>query len=112
VQRSWRFEINERMLADGSVREELKELEVRATARQLKERGVEAVAILLLHSYRNPIHEQRVKAIFAAEIAHAFVTASHELSQEYREFERASTVVANAYVGPRVASYLGELVPE
>ena len=109
VKRSWRYEINERVRADGSVHEELDEAQVRALARQLKERGVEAVAILLLHSYRNPTHEQRVKAVFTAEIPGAFITSSHELSQEYREFERASTVVANAYIGPRVEAYLGEL---
>ena len=71
--------------------------------------GVEAVAILLLHSYRNPAHEVRVKQIVQEELPGAFVSASHELSQEYREFERVSTVAANAYVGPRVATYLGEL---
>ena len=63
----------------------------------------------LLHSYCNPAHEQRVKAIVQEEIPGVFVTASHELSQEYREFERVSTVAANAYVGPRVSAYLGEL---
>jgi N-methylhydantoinase A len=109
VQRSWRFEINERLRADGSVHRELEEAQVRALARDLRDRGVESVAILLLHSYRNSAHEQRVKALIEAEIPRVFVTASHELSQEYREFERASTVVANAYVGPRVESYLGEL---
>ena len=109
VRRSWRFEVNERLKADGSVHEELDEAQVRALARQLKGRGVEAVAILLLHSYRNPMHEQRVKAIFADEMPGIFISASHELSQEYREFERASTVVANAYIGPRVEAYLGEL---
>jgi N-methylhydantoinase A len=109
VKRSWRYEAKERLRADGTVHEELDESQIRALARQLRERGVEAVAILLLHSYRNPAHEQRVKEIVQTEIPHAFVTASHELSQEYREFERASTVVANAYVGPRVEAYLGEL---
>jgi len=82
---------------------------VRAVARDLKSRGVEAVAILLLHSYRNPAHERRVEAILHEELPGAFVSSSHRLTQEYREFERASTVAANAYIGPRVASYLGEL---
>jgi N-methylhydantoinase A len=109
VQRSWRFEVNERLRADGSVHRELEEAQVRALARELKGRGVESVAILLLHSYRNPAHEQRVKALIETELPRVFVTASHELSQEYREFERTSTVVANAYVGPRVETYLGEL---
>ena len=109
VTRSWRHEVDERLLADGSVREALDEGKTRELARMLKARGVEAVAILLLHSYRNKAHEIRVKEIVAEEIPGVFVTASHELSQEYREFERASTVVANAYIGPRVDKYLGEL---
>src|SRR5690606_25506131 len=109
VPRSLRFEVTERLRADGSQHKPLDEAAVRALARSLKNEGVEAVAILLLHSYRNPDHEKRVKAIIEEEIPNAFVTASHELSQEYREFERVSTAVANAYVGPRVSTYLGEL---
>ena len=72
-------------------------------------RGVEAIAILFLHSYRNPAHEQRAKRIVEESYPELFVTASHELSQEYREFERTSTTAANAYVGPRVRRYLGEM---
>ncbi len=109
VKRSWRFEVEERMMADGSVRTELGEDKVRTLARDLKTRGVEAVAILLLHSYRNPTHEQRVEAIIREELPDVFVSSSHHLSQEYREFERVSTVAANAYIGPRVAKYLEEL---
>ena len=109
VPRSLRFEVSERLRADGSVHKELDEDLVRARARELKTNQIEAVAVLLLHSYRNPDHERRVKAILEEEIPDAFVCASHELSQEYREFERVSTAVANAYVGPRVSAYLGEL---
>ena len=109
VKRSWRFEVSERMRADGAVHKPLDEDGVRATARELRARGVEAVAVLLLHSYRSPAHEERVKAILGEELPDVFVSTSHELSQEYREFERASTVAANAYVGPRVGTYLGEL---
>ncbi|HXE28388.1 MAG TPA: hydantoinase/oxoprolinase family protein, partial [Stellaceae bacterium] len=109
VKRSRRFEVPERMLADGSVHLPLDEEKVRAVARDLKARGVESVAILLLHSYRNPAHEQRVEALVREEIPGVFVSSSHRLSQEYREFERASTVAANAYIGPRVDRYLGEL---
>ena len=75
-------------------------------ARTRSSEGVEAIAILFLHSYRNPAHEQRAKAIVAQEFPQLFVTASHELSQEYREYERTSTAAANAYVGPRVQRYL------
>ena len=109
VDRSWRHEVPERLLASGAVHRQLDEGTVRALAQDLRARGAEAVAVLLLHSYRNPDHERRVKRILQEEIPGAFVTASHELSQEYREFERVSTVAANAYVGPRVATYLGEL---
>jgi N-methylhydantoinase A len=109
VPRSLRFEVTERLRADGSLHKVLDEVGVRKLAKELREQHVEAVAILLLHSYRNPDHERRVKAILQEELPNAFVTASHELSQEYREFERVSTAVANAYVGPRVSDYLGEL---
>ncbi len=109
IKRSLRYEVRERLLADGSIYKELDEDAVRVVARQLKAQNIEAVAILLLHSYRNPAHEMRVKAIVQEEIPGVFVTASHELSQEYREFERVSTVAANAYVGPRVSAYLGQL---
>jgi N-methylhydantoinase A len=109
VPRSLRYEVSERLRADGSLHKPLDEEAVRALARELKAKHIEAVAVLLLHSYRNPDHERRVKAILQEEIPGAFVTASHELSQEYREFERVSTAVANSYVGPRVSEYLGEL---
>ena len=109
VKRSLRYEVEERLRADGSVHKPLNEALVREVARELKAKGVEAVAVLLLHSYREPAHEKRVKEILLEELPGAFVTASHELSQEYREFERVSTAVANAYVGPRVSAYLGQL---
>src|SRR5437762_14324774 len=64
---------------------------------------------MLLHCYVNPAHEASVKAIVRERCPSAFVSASHELSQEYREFERCSTVVANAYIGPKVRSYVGEI---
>ncbi len=103
------FEIPERVLADGSVREPLDEAAVRQVARVLKDEDFEAVAILFLHSYRAPEHELRTKEILLEENPRWFVTASHELSREYREYERTSTVAANAYVGPRVSAYLSDL---
>ena len=97
------------MDAQGKVLIPLDEAEVRAVIAQAVAQGAQAIAILFLHSYRNPAHEQRVKAIVAEMHPELFVTASHELSQEYREFERTSTAAANAYVGPRVRRYLGEM---
>ena len=109
IERDLRFEIRERMDAQGKVLIPLDEAEVRAVVAQAVAQGAQAIAILFLHSYRNPAHEQRVKAIIKETHPELFVTASHELSQEYREFERTSTAAANAYVGPRVRRYLGEM---
>lgn len=107
VERALRFEVHERLFAEGEVYKPLDEVHVRATCRRLRDEGVEAVAILLLHCYANPAHELRVREIVEEELPDAFVSTSHELSQEYREFERCSTVVANAYIGPKVNSYIG-----
>ncbi len=109
VPRDLIFEIPERMLADGSEELPLDEEAARAVARELRDLGVEAVGIVFLHSYRTPEHEIRMREIVEEEAPGTFVTASHELSREYREFERTSTVAANAYVGPIVSRYLGNL---
>jgi N-methylhydantoinase A len=106
VARALRFEIDERLTSDGEVLVPLNETQVRRVAEALGDMGVEAIAILFLHSYRDPTHEIRARRIVEEACPGVFVTASHELSQEYREFERTSTVAANAYVGPRVKSYL------
>ena len=106
VDRALRFEINERMYAEGEAYRPLIDADVEALAAKLGAMGIEATAILFLHSYRNPDHEIRAKAIFERVNPDMFVTVSHELSQEYREFERTSTVAANAYIGPKVRSYL------
>src|SRR5262249_13539821 len=83
--------------------------EVVALGRKLEELGVEAAAILFLNCYARAEHEARAKAILEKNHPNMFVSASHELSQEYREFERCSTVVANAYIGPKVRRYIGEI---
>jgi len=106
IDRALRLEIDERLDAAGNVLVPLDEAQVRHIARALADMGIEAIAILFLHSYRNPEHEIRAREIVADACPGVFVSASHELSQEYREFERASTVAANAYIGPGVASYL------
>ena len=109
VERALRYEVAERVLADGEVLVTLDEAAVEALAARLDRLGIEATAILFLHCYKNPAHEARAKAILESRCPAMFVSASHELSQEYREFERTSTVVANAYIGPRVRRYLGEI---
>lgn len=103
------FEVSERMLADGSVRTPFDEEEAREVARIIKEEGFEAVAVLFLHSYRAPQHELRMCEILRESEPSLFLSASHELSREYREYERTSTAAANAYVGPKVSQYLTDL---
>ena len=109
VERALRFEVKERLYAEGTVYRPLDEKHVRQTCVALRKEKVEAVAILLLHCYANPDHELRVKQIVEEELPESFISSSHELSQEYREFERCSTVIANAYIGPTVRTYLGEI---
>jgi N-methylhydantoinase A len=109
VERALRLEVRERMMATGEVLIPLDDKQVHALCDRLEALQVEAVAILLLHCYVNPAHEQRVKAIVQQRLPKAFVTASHELSQEYREFERCSTTVANAFIGPRVSRYVADI---
>jgi N-methylhydantoinase A len=109
VERALRFEVKERVLADGEIETPLDDDEIRALGATLVKLGIEACAILFLNCYARTDHEARAKAILEAHHPTMFVSASHELSQEYREFERCSTVVANAYIGPNVRSYLGEI---
>jgi len=109
VPREHRYEVEERLLATGEVLKPLDDAQIARLANTLKRERIEAVAVLFLHCYRNPDHELRAKTILQRELPGVFVTTSHELSQEYREFERCSTVAANAYIGPRVARYLGEI---
>ena len=109
IERDLRYEIRERVDSAGKVLIRLDEEQVQAAVADAVAQGAQAIAILFLHSYRNPAHEQRVKEIVAQRHPQLFITASHELSQEYREFERTSTAAANAYVGPRVRHYLDEM---
>ncbi len=109
IPRDMIFEVPERVLADGTVEQPLDEGIALQTAQRVKELGFEAVAILFLHSYRVPDHETRMREIMQDVAPDMFVTASHELSREYREYERTSTTAANAYVGPMVSRYLANL---
>ncbi|HWF96048.1 MAG TPA: hydantoinase/oxoprolinase family protein [Xanthobacteraceae bacterium] len=109
VERALRFEVKERVLADGEIDRPLDEGEIARLGEQLARSGIEACAILFLNCYAKSDHEARAKAILEANHPDMFVSASHELSQEYREFERCSTVVANAYIGPKVRRYIGEI---
>ncbi len=100
------FEVPERMLYDGSVWTPFDDAAANGVAQQLVAGGIESVAIVFLHAYANVEHEVRMRDILHAAKPEMFVTASHEVSREYREYERTSTTAANAYVGPRVSRYL------
>jgi N-methylhydantoinase A len=108
VQRMHRLEIAERMDAPGNVLRPIDHAALPALAARLKAEGIEAVAVCLLHAWRNPAHEAEIGR-YLREHTGCFVSCSHEISREFREYERASTVVLNAFVGPTVASYLERL---
>jgi N-methylhydantoinase A len=105
VPRDLRFELRERMSARGEVLKPLDRAALPRILKQLVGAGIEAVAICFLHAYRNPDHELEVAA-YITENMKCFVTCSHELSREFREFERTSTAVINAFVGPRTSTYV------
>lgn len=109
VPRNLTFEVDERVLAGGDVLTPLEDTAVEALLPALDAAGVKAVAVCLLHAYANPAHERRVGEILRRARPDLFVTLSHEILREYREYERTSTTVLNAYVGPRVGGYLRRL---
>ncbi|HXF57845.1 MAG TPA: hydantoinase/oxoprolinase family protein, partial [Actinomycetota bacterium] len=106
VPRRLTWPVNERVLADGTVDVPLDPEEVRRLARRAAREGVQAVAVCLLHSYRNPAHEQLVAEVFRRELPEVALSLSSEVCPELGEFARTSTVVANAYVLPLVARYI------
>jgi N-methylhydantoinase A len=109
VTRDLTFEVAERMTATGEVLTPLDEARVAALGEQMVQLGVEAVAVCFLHAYTNPAHEAAAGAILRTRFPQLFVTLSHEILREYREYERTSTTALNAFVGPRVDGYLGRL---
>ncbi|MCY3978023.1 MAG: hydantoinase/oxoprolinase family protein [Chloroflexi bacterium] len=112
VERYLRLEVTERLDARGEVVRPLDETEARAAIRQLKAEGVEGIAVIFLHSYLNPAHEERMRALVKEEAPDLEVTISSEICREWREFERTSTTVLNAYTKPKLASYLSALEDE
>lgn len=109
VPRHLTFEVDERVLASGEVLTALSDAAIDDAVGCIAGSGVDAVAISLLHSYANPEHERRLGEALRRALPNLFVSLSHEILREYREYERTSTTVLNAFVGPRVSSYLGRL---
>ncbi|HJU17619.1 MAG TPA: hydantoinase/oxoprolinase family protein [Stellaceae bacterium] len=106
VPRALRREVPERLRHDGRVETALDERAVRDAARALRKAGVRAVAISFLYSFLDPAHEAAARRIVAQEFPEAFVCASYEVAPEFREYERLSTTVVNAALGPVMAFYI------
>jgi N-methylhydantoinase A len=109
VPRYLRLGVEERTLYSGEILTPLNADATRTAVETLKQAGVEAVAICLLHAYANPEHERTAAAICREHLPEAYVTTSHEVLPVWREFERFSTTVVSAYVGPLVDRYLARL---
>jgi N-methylhydantoinase A len=109
VPRRLRLGVRERMRPDGSVEIALDQASLDAALERLAAEDVQAVAICFLHSWRNPEHEQHAAAAARARLQQAYVTASSDVLPQIKEFERFSTTVANAAVGPVIRNYLGRL---
>jgi N-methylhydantoinase A len=107
VPRQLRFEVSERVRGDGQVALALAEAELPALAAALHRAGVEAVAVCFLHAYAHPDHEARVGAALAGSFP--YVSVSHEINAEFREYERTATTVLNAAVMPLADRYLADL---
>ena len=104
-----RLEIDERLDASGNVVRPLDEEALANVAQQLAATGAESLAIVLLFSYRNPVHEQRAAAVLAQLLPDLPISLSSDVLPEYREYERTATTLINAYVQPLVARYLQRL---
>ncbi|WP_347354810.1 hydantoinase/oxoprolinase family protein [Intrasporangium sp.] len=103
------FEVTERSRFDGSVHTPFDAQDATRVAKQIAAHGYQAVAVAFLHAYANPEHEQLMRDILLEHAPGVAVTLSHELSREYREYERTSTAVLDAYIKPLVGTYLKTL---
>lgn len=109
VRRAHRREVPERVLATGEVLTPLDTDAVRAAVRDFREAGIQAIAVCFLYSYLMPEHEDAVGRIIAEEFPEAYVSLSHDVVAEFREYERLSSTVVNSYVGPIMSRYVRQL---
>lgn len=107
--RKWRYEVQERMDHLGQILTPLDENSVEQAIEKIVLANVDAVAVCLLHSYANPAHERRIGEMLAERLPGVFISLSVDVLPEIREYERTSTTVVNAYVGPPVKNYLTSL---
>jgi N-methylhydantoinase A len=104
-----RYELNQRITADGQLAPAADGGEVAAIAGQLRAAGIEAVAVCLVNSYRRPDEERRVADLLRQALPGTYISASVDISPELQEFERTSTAVVNSYIGPVVRGYMDDL---
>ncbi|MBE7020651.1 MAG: hydantoinase/oxoprolinase family protein [Ruminococcaceae bacterium] len=109
ISRDLRYEVDERTDYKGEVLTELREEEIECIISECKEKGVEAVAIMLLNSYVNPQNENKISEIFKKHYPNIFLTVSGDLSKQFREYERLCGTVINSFVGPEVKKYMNNL---
>jgi N-methylhydantoinase A len=109
IPRELRFEVTERIGSKGEIVTRLDLPALERLAGRLLGLGIEAVAIFFMNSYANPAHEEQAADLLRSLMPGIYVTSSTELTREWYEYERTSTVAANAYVGPQVTSYIGRL---
>jgi len=102
-------EVDGRLLSSGEVHAPLDRAGIAEACRAFAAEGLEAVAVCFLHSYVNPEHERIAGEMIRAAMPSAYLSLSHQILREYREFERMSTTVVNAYIGPKVGGYVREL---
>src|ERR1700689_692837 len=102
-------EVEERVLGSGEAFRPLNKASVTEACRTLAAEGVESVAVCLLHAYANPDHERIAGAMVREALPGAYLSLSHDIMREYREYERMSTTVVNAYIGPKVGGYVRNL---
>jgi len=109
VPRSRTFEVEERLSASGERLIALEPDHIDAIVGQVRASGAAAVAVCFLHSYADPVHETAIGEQLRAQLPDVYVSLSHEIVREYREYERTSTTVMNAYIGPETSEYVGRM---
>ncbi|MBV9813507.1 MAG: hydantoinase/oxoprolinase family protein [Acetobacteraceae bacterium] len=109
VERALRFGVPERVRVDGTVETALDEQALREAVRALRHKDVAAIAVCFLYGFVRPEHEATARRIIAEEFPDAFTCSGHEVAPEFREYERMSTAVVNAYLGPVMQRYIRRL---
>ncbi len=112
VPRRWRFEVTERLDAAGEVVTPISRTDIQAAIDAIAQEDIEAIAVCFLHSYANPEHERIAGEMIRAALPDRFLSLSIDILPQKREYERTSTTVINAYVGPPVSRYMGAMIED